>query len=112
MDIPFPAVLPDHLKLIIKMEKEQEDIIPYRTFLIILVILIGLTITSVALTRIYLGAITAATALVIAAVKSSFVLRFFMHLKTDKRMFTVLVIAVALLISSVIIITFLDYLYR
>jgi cytochrome c oxidase subunit 4 len=94
------------------MEKEQEDIIPYRTFLIILVILIGLTITSVALTRIYLGAITAATALVIAAVKSSFVLRFFMHLKTDKRMFTVLVIAVALLISSVIIITFLDYLYR
>ena len=77
-----------------------------------LAILIALTLTSVFLTRIYLGAITAAAALVIAAVKSSFVLRIFMHLKTDKRMFSVIVIAVALLISSVIIITFLDYLYR
>jgi cytochrome c oxidase subunit 4 len=94
------------------MENEQEDIIPYKTFLMVLVILIGLTLTSVALTRIYLGALTAAAALVIAAVKSSFVLRIFMHLKTDKRMFSVLVIAIALLISTVIIITFLDYLYR
>jgi cytochrome c oxidase subunit 4 len=94
------------------MENEHEDIIPYKTFLIVLAILIALTLTSVFLTRIYLGAITAAAALVIAAVKSSFVLRIFMHLKTDKRMFSVLVIAVALLISSVIIITFLDYLYR
>jgi cytochrome c oxidase subunit 4 len=94
------------------MENEQEDIIPYKTFLIVLVILIGFTLTSVALTRIYLGALTAAAALVIAAVKSSFVLRIFMHLKTDKRMFSVLVIAIALLISTVIIITFLDYLYR
>jgi cytochrome c oxidase subunit 4 len=94
------------------MENEQEDIIPYKTFLMVLVILIGLTLTSVALTQIYLGALTAAAALVIAGVKSSFVLRIFMHLKTDKRMFSVLVIAIALLISTVIIITFLDYLYR
>jgi cytochrome c oxidase subunit IV len=94
------------------MENEQENIIPYKTFLIVLAILIGLTLTSVTLTRIYLGALTAAAALVIAAVKSSFVLRIFMHLKTDKRMFSVIVIAVALLISTVIIITFLDYLYR
>jgi len=94
------------------MEKEQENITPYKTFIIVLAVLIGLTLTSVALTRIYLGAITAVAALVIAAVKSSFVLRIFMHLKTDKRMFSVLVIAVALLISTVITITFLDYLYR
>lgn len=94
------------------MENENEHIIPYRTFLIILGVLITLTLTSVAITRIYLGALTVALALLIAAVKSSFVLRIFMHLKFEKKMFTYLVLAITLLISVVIIITFLDYLYR
>jgi cytochrome c oxidase subunit 4 len=94
------------------MESEKNHIIPYRTFLYVLALLIVLTLTSVAITRIYLGALTVALALVIAAVKSSFVLRIFMHLKSEKKMFTYLVLAVVLLIAVVIIITFLDYLYR
>ena len=91
---------------------ENSHIIPYRTFLIILVILIVLALTSVALTQIYLGTLTVALALIIAVIKSSLVLRYFMHLKFESRMFTIGVVSVALLISSVIIITFLDYLYR
>jgi cytochrome c oxidase subunit 4 len=51
-------------------------------------------------------------ALLIAAIKSSFVLRYFMHLKFENKLFSVAVIAVVLLLSVVIIITFLDYLYR
>jgi len=94
------------------MEKEQDHIIPYRTFITVLVILIGLTLLSVTLTQIYLGALTAAAALIIAAVKSSFVLRIFMHLKTDFKLFTFLVIAVTLLIVIVITLTFLDYMFR
>ena len=97
------------------MEKSEDDkhtIIPYRTYVIILVILIILALTSVALTQIYLGTLTVALALIIAVIKSSLVLRFFMHLKFENRMFTIGVISVALLISSVIIVTFLDYLYR
>ncbi len=93
-------------------EHENSHIIPYRTFLIILVILIVLALTSVTLTQIYLGTLTVALALIIAVIKSSLVLRYFMHLKFESRMFTIGVISVALLISSVIIITFLDYLYR
>jgi cytochrome c oxidase subunit 4 len=94
------------------MEKEQEQIIPYRTFITVLVILIALTLLSVTLTQIYLGALTAAAALIIAAIKSSFVLRIFMHLKTDFKLFTFLVIAVTLLIVIVITLTFLDYMFR
>ena len=75
-------------------------------------LLITLTLTSVAITRIYLGTFTVMLALLIAAVKSSFVLRIFMHLKFENKMFSIAVIAVILLISVVIIITFLDYLYR
>jgi cytochrome c oxidase subunit 4 len=94
------------------MENEKKHIIPYRTFLYVLALLITLTLTSVAITRIYLGTFTVLLALLIATVKSSFVLRIFMHLKSENRMFSIAVIAVVLLISVVIIITFLDYLYR
>jgi cytochrome c oxidase subunit 4 len=94
------------------MENEKNHIIPYRTFLYVLALLITLTLTSVALTQIYLGTLTVVMVLVIAAIKSSFVLRIFMHLKFESRMFSIAVVAVILLISVVIIITFLDYLYR
>ncbi len=93
-------------------ENEQSTIIPYRTYMLIVVVLIILALTSVFLTRIYLGTLTVAAALIIAVIKSSLVLRYFMHLKFESRMFTIGVIAVSLLISSVIIVTFLDYLYR
>ena len=100
------------MKLMETTENENSHIIPYRTFLIVLVVLIVLALTSVALTRIYLGTLTVTLALIIAFIKSSLVLRYFMHLKFESRIFTIGVIAVTLLISSVIIITFLDYLYR
>lgn len=94
------------------MENEKNHIIPYRTFLYILVLLVGLTLVSVAITRVYLGTLTVVLALLIAAIKSTFVLRIFMHLKFEQRLFSVAVIAVVLLLCVVIIITFLDYLYR
>jgi cytochrome c oxidase subunit IV len=94
------------------MENEKIHIIPYRTFLYVLALLIILTLTSVALTQIYLGTLTVVLALLIAAIKSSFVLRIFMHLKFENKMFSIAVIAVVLLISVVVIITFLDYFFR
>jgi cytochrome c oxidase subunit IV len=94
------------------MENEKNLIIPYRTFLYVLALLITLTLTSVAITQIYLGTLTVVLALLIAAIKSSFVLRIFMHLKFENKMFSVAVVAVILILSVVILITFLDYLYR
>jgi cytochrome c oxidase subunit 4 len=94
------------------MDNEESHIIPYRTFLYVLALLITLTLTSVAVTRIYLGTLTVAAALLIAVVKSSFVLRIFMHLKFENKIYTIAVIAVILILCLVIIITLLDYLYR
>jgi cytochrome c oxidase subunit IV len=94
------------------MENEKNHIIPYKTFLYVLALLITLTLTSVAITQIYLGTLTVVLALLIAVIKSSFVLRIFMHLKFENKMFSFAVIAVAMILSVVIIITFLDYLYR
>jgi cytochrome c oxidase subunit IV len=94
------------------MEKEKDHIIPYRTFLYVLALLIALTLTSVAITQIYLGTLTVVIALLIAAVKSSFVLRIFMHLKFENKIISIAVVAVVLVLAAVIFITFLDYLYR
>jgi cytochrome c oxidase subunit 4 len=94
------------------MENENNHIIPYRTFLLVLAGLIALTLISVSVTQISLGALTVAIALFIAVVKSTFVLRVFMHLQFENRIYSFAVIAVFLIISLVIFITLLDYLYR
>lgn len=94
------------------MENEHNHIIPYSTFLKVLAVLITLTLISVALTSIHLGALTVFIALLIAVIKSSFVLRIFMHLKLESRMFTVLTIGVAVLVGFVIIGTITDYIFR
>jgi cytochrome c oxidase subunit 4 len=94
------------------MENEKNHIIPYKTFLYVLALLIVMTLTSVAITQIYLGTLTVVLALLIAAFKSSFVLRIFMHLKFESRMFSFAVVAVILILLTVIVITFLDYIYR
>jgi cytochrome c oxidase subunit 4 len=93
-------------------EKDKNHIIPYRSFLYVLAILIVLTLTSVTLTQISLGTLTVAIALIIAAIKSSFVLRIFMHLKFENKMFSRAVMGVILLLCAVITITLLDYLNR
>lgn len=94
------------------MENEHNHIIPYKTFLIVLGLLITLTLISVALTSIHLGALTVLIALAIAVVKSTFVLRIFMHLKLENKMFTILTIGVSILVAFVIIGTIVDYLFR
>ncbi len=94
------------------MENGHNHIIPYSTFLKVLAMLIALTLISVALTSIHLGALTVFIALVIAAVKSTFVLRIFMHLKMESRMFTILTVGVSTLIAFVIIGTITDYIFR
>jgi len=94
------------------MEHDKGHIIPYRTLLFVLAGLIMLTLISVAVTKIHLGTLTVFTALLIAAIKSAFVLMIFMHLKFENKFFTIMVLAVIAVIGVVIFITLLDYLYR
>jgi cytochrome c oxidase subunit IV len=94
------------------MDSDKNHIVPYRTFLIVLAILIVFTIISVVVTQIHLGALTVFTALFLATVKSTFVLRVFMHLKFENRIFTFMVVGVALLIGLVIAGTLFDYIFR
>jgi cytochrome c oxidase subunit IV len=92
--------------------KDKPHIVSYRTYGLVLLSLIVLTILSVAITSIDLGPLTVTGALVLASLKTILVLMVFMHLKFDNWIFTIMFIFVLFSIVSIIIITFLDYLYR
>lgn len=94
------------------MSDEKHHIVPYRTYGIILLILLVLTFASIAITGIELGEYTVAGALLFAVVKSYLVLTYFMHLKYDKPYIKIMVAFVFAVFVVVIVITFLDYLYR
>jgi len=94
------------------MENEKHHIVSYRTYGLILLLLLVLTGTSVAITQIELSKWSTAMALVLAGTKSVFVLAIFMHLRFDQRIYRVMATLIFLLLVVVIVITFLDYLYR
>jgi cytochrome c oxidase subunit IV len=94
------------------MSDPSHHIVPYRTFGLILLLLLVLTFTSVAVTQIELTKWSTAVALLLATIKTAFVLAVFMHLKFDQRIFRVMAILIFLLLVVVIVITFLDYAFR
>ncbi len=92
------------------MEKSGEHkIVSFKTYLIILLSLICLTLLSVFVTKIDLGNVSIVVALSIAAIKSLLVFAIFMHLYYDKKMYSVMVVGVITVMTLVLIITFLDY---
>ncbi|WP_421918114.1 cytochrome C oxidase subunit IV family protein [Marinifilum sp.] len=95
------------------MEKDQHThIVKYKTYIYVLIALLFMTFISVAVTEIDLGPFTVTMALLLASIKSILVLLIFMHLKFDKKFYGIMVASVFLLLACVIVITFMDYLYR
>lgn len=94
------------------MSQEKTHIIPYKTYVYVLLVLLSLTFISVAVTSIELGTFTVTVALVLASIKSFLVLSYFMHLRFDHKIFAIMVTGILLIIVIVILITFLDYYYR
>ncbi|GAB7088533.1 cytochrome C oxidase subunit IV family protein [Marinifilum fragile] len=95
------------------MEKDQHThIVKYKTYVFVLIALLIMTSISVAVTGINLGPYTVTVALLLASFKSILVLLIFMHLKFDKKFYGIMVASVFMLLACVIVITFMDYLYR
>ncbi len=78
----------------------------------VLIILLILTTLSILAIKIHLGAFTVALALIIASVKVTIVLTYFMHLKFENSLLRIMVGGVFLLFAVIIAITFIDYYFR
>ncbi len=94
------------------MSEEKHHVVPYRIYVIVLLALVALTFSSIEITNIELGAYTVVGALIFACIKSFLVLTYFMHLKYDKKYIVAMVAFVFVIFLIMIVVTFLDYLYR
>ncbi|MGA2295972.1 MAG: cytochrome C oxidase subunit IV family protein [FCB group bacterium] len=84
----------------------------YGMYVLIWMILIGLTITTVAVAGLNFGKFTLVIALAIAALKSGFVANIFMHIKFDHPIFKIFIALALLTLLSVFVLTAFDVFFR
>ena len=78
----------------------------------VLLVLLLLTTISILAIKMHLGPYTVALALILASIKVTIVLTYFMHLKFENLLLRLMVGCVFLLFAIVIGITFIDYYFR
>ena len=91
---------------------EESHITSYALNLKVLLVLLMLTTTSILVIKFHLGAFTVAMALILASIKTTIVLTYFMHLKFESLILRLMVGGVFLLFAIIIVITFIDYYFR
>ena len=84
----------------------------YGMYVLIWMILLGLTITTVAVAGLNFGKFTLLIALGIAALKSGFVANIFMHIKFDDPIFKIFIALALLTLLSVFVFTAFDVFFR
>lgn len=94
------------------MANNKTHTIEYNDLIKNLILLLFLTVVTVFITSLELGAFTVTGALLIASTKVYFVLANFMHLKYESILLKILVAMVFVLFALIIVITFIDYAYR
>jgi cytochrome c oxidase subunit 4 len=94
------------------MTEEHAHIVPYKTFLIVWIVLLVLTGVTVAVAQYDLGALNIWVALGIATLKSGLVIAVFMHMKYESILFQLALLSALAILAIFIGFTFFDVLYR
>ena len=94
------------------MSNEKHHISSYTSHAMVLIALLVLTFITVFVSEINFGAFSVGVALIVASVKVAIVLTYFMHLKYESRFTKIMVGGVFVIFALVVIITFIDYLFR
>jgi len=94
------------------MEKEQHKILSYKTYFLVFLGLVGLLFLSILSTHVDFGINLVAVSLIISLIQAVLVISIYMHLRFASKMYLAMVAVVILVYLSVIVITFLDYLFR
>ena len=92
--------------------ENQPHIVPYRTYVVILLALVTFTFLSILVTRFELGPLAVSAALMFATFKCTLVFLYFMHLKFDERIYGIMVSVVLFILLILIVGTFMDYSFR
>ena len=92
--------------------EHEAHLVPYRSYVNVWLALIVLTGVTVAAAAANLKQMAIFTALLVATVKSSLVLLYFMHLRYDNKLFAYMFIAVIATFAIFLGLTFADYSFR
>jgi cytochrome c oxidase subunit IV len=93
-------------------DHHEHHIIPFKTYATILGILLVMTVITVGASRIDFGALNAFIAMLIATVKATLVLMYFMHLKYDDKMYPAILITSVLFLLVMFGFSYLDIITR
>jgi cytochrome c oxidase subunit 4 len=94
------------------MSTEKIHTSGYKSYLIIFLAMIALLAVSVGLSRIDLGPLGVFVLLAVAIVQAVIILYWSMHLRFDQKIYIIFVALVFLVFTAVVVVTFLDYLFR
>ena len=88
-----------------------KHITEYKTYAIVLIVLLILTMVSILVTHMQLKAWTVGVTLIVTCVMAGLILIYFMHLKFDNFLIKLLVALVFLLFAIFMVLVLLDYSY-
>ncbi len=95
------------------MSKQEEiHLVPARVFLSVWVGLVLLTVITVSASYLDMKKFTVFTVMLIATVKASLVLLYFMHIRFENKIFMIMILVVLAVFSVFVALTFSDYPYR
>jgi cytochrome c oxidase subunit IV len=84
----------------------------YGTYVLVWLGLVAFTTLTVAVAGLNLASLTVVVALAIATTKSLLVANYFMHVKSDSKVFKVFILVCVIVFLTMIILTFSDLIYR
>ena len=91
---------------------EKKNNYPFSTYILIWLGLLLLTVLTVTIASLKLGAFSVYGAILIAAAKSSLVLLIFMKIKYEDKVFKIMVAIVIVMFTVIVSFTFLDIAFR
>lgn len=94
------------------MNENDKNLTGYRTYFIVWICLLILTAATVAVSTLKLGKHGALTSVIIASVKASLILLFFMHLKYERLLIKAMLLLTIMTIAIIVGLTFFDIGYR
>ena len=94
------------------LKDKDHHIVPYKIYVNVWLALLVLTVITVAVSYVDMRNVAVLTAVLIATVKCSLVLLYFMHIRFEKPIFTVMILVLLLTYGIFIGLTFTDYSYR
>ncbi len=94
------------------MEHKKHHIVPYITHMWVWVALLVLTVITVSAVLVDLKNFVVFAALLIATIKSTIVVVYFMHLKFDSKILAIMLGLTMVVFITFILLTFVDYSFR